>query len=348
MATIHVIIPCYNVEAYLEQAVESVLNQPSKDIDIVLVDDGSTDGSGAICDQLSARYERVTVIHKENGGVSAARNVGIAHVLSQTERDSQKESFLAFLDADDAWTENFLDTRVRALLDTGYDLIGFQSCTCNHMLQIREVSKQMQEGIYSGGASSVWLHAGAHFGAMLYSVGFLRRCGIRFREGLRYSEDKIFSLQCMYLAGQIYLENRPMYLYRVSGDSAMGRRGFGIPYYQPIVEAYLELDRNMERWADDRRGVLTVGRICASRYLSYMMEEHFQQWRGKREMDRLLAAHPEYVALLKGQPPYQMMPSNPRYEIYEKSPVRFAVRHYLLGVPLFLRRWLGAVVKRLR
>lgn len=348
MATIHVIIPCYNVEEYLEHAVDSVLNQPSEDIDIVLVDDGSTDGSGAICDRLSARYERVTVIHKENGGVSAARNAGIAHVLSQTEQDSQKESFLAFLDADDAWTENFLDARVRALLDTGYDLIGFQTCYCNQRLEAKYDPKRLSEGSFPGGAQNVWLHSRHSFASMLYSVELLRRFGIRFREGLRYSEDKIFSLQCMYLAGQIYLENRPMYLYRVSGDSAMGRRGFGIPYYQPIVEAYLELDRNMERWADDRRGVLTVGRICASRYLSYMMEEHFQQWRGKREMDRLLAAHPEYVALLKGQPPYQMMPSNPRHEIYEKSPVRFAVRHYLLGVPLFLRRWLGSVVKRLR
>ena len=347
MASIYVIIPCYNARKYLEQAVDSVLTQPSKNIDIVLVDDGSTDGTEVLCDQLSARHERVTVIHKENGGVSAARNAGIAHVLSQTEQESQKESFLAFLDADDAWTENFLDAHVQNLVDSGFDLIGFQTCYCNQRLEAKHDPKRLPEGSFPGGAQNVWLHSSQSFASMLYSVELFRRYGIRFREGLRYSEDKIFSLQCMYLAGQIYLENRPMYLYRVSGNSAMGRRKFGIPYYQPIVEAYLELDRDMERWTDDRRGALTVGRICASRYLSYMMEEHFQQWRGKREMDRLLAAYPEYVALLKGQLPYQMMPSNPRYEIYEKSPVRFAVRHYLLGVLLFLRRWLGAVVKRL-
>ncbi len=81
---IHVIIPVYNAIKYLRAAVDSVLDQPYKGINIILVDDGSTDGSGALCDMLAAESNRVSVIHQENTGVSAARNAGIEAVLETT------------------------------------------------------------------------------------------------------------------------------------------------------------------------------------------------------------------------------------------------------------------------
>lgn len=94
---LHVIIPVYNVEKYLRQCVESVLSQPLQDLDIVLVDDGSPDNSGVICDELAARDSRISVIHQTNAGVSAARNAGIESVL-ETAGDAD---YIAFLDADD-------------------------------------------------------------------------------------------------------------------------------------------------------------------------------------------------------------------------------------------------------
>ena len=72
---ISVIIPVYNVEQYLEQCVESVLNQTYRNIEVILVDDGSTDKSAEICDQFAQRDERIIVVHKSNGGLSDARNV---------------------------------------------------------------------------------------------------------------------------------------------------------------------------------------------------------------------------------------------------------------------------------
>ena len=73
---ISVIIPVYNVEAYLKKCVDSVLQQIYSDIEVILVDDGSTDGSGAICDEYALQDARVMVLHKENGGLSDARNQG--------------------------------------------------------------------------------------------------------------------------------------------------------------------------------------------------------------------------------------------------------------------------------
>ena len=87
-----IITPVYNVEAYLDRCVQSVLSQSYRNIEMVLIDDGSTDGSGALCDKWAQEDSRVVVIHKENGGVSSARNAGLVR---------SKGDFLTFVDPDD-------------------------------------------------------------------------------------------------------------------------------------------------------------------------------------------------------------------------------------------------------
>ena len=74
---ISVIVPVYNVERYLRRCVDSILHQTYQDLEVLLVDDGSTDASGAICDEYAAQEERVTAVHQKNGGLSAARNTGL-------------------------------------------------------------------------------------------------------------------------------------------------------------------------------------------------------------------------------------------------------------------------------
>ncbi|HWJ77143.1 MAG TPA: glycosyltransferase [Niallia sp.] len=100
MPLIGVIIPVYNVEKYLNQCVDSVLSQSFKDIEVILVNDGSTDKSGEICEIYKEKDLRVKVIHKENGGLSDARNAGIKASTAQ---------YLLFLDSDDYWVEDSLE-----------------------------------------------------------------------------------------------------------------------------------------------------------------------------------------------------------------------------------------------
>ncbi len=92
---ISVIVPVYNVERYLARCVDSILAQGYANLDVILVDDGSSDGSGALCDAYAARDPRIRVIHKENGGLSSARNAGL---------DAAEGEYLAFADSDD-WIE---------------------------------------------------------------------------------------------------------------------------------------------------------------------------------------------------------------------------------------------------
>ena len=107
---ISVIIPVYNQEEYLSTAIESVLAQTHRNLEVILVDDGSTDGSGRICDDYAARDPRVRVIHQQNGGLSAARNAGL---------DIAGGEWLAFIDADDAVGPRYLSSLLEAACACG-------------------------------------------------------------------------------------------------------------------------------------------------------------------------------------------------------------------------------------
>ena len=100
MPEISVIVPVYNTEQFLSRCIESILKQSFTDYELLLVDDGSTDGSGAVCDAYAEKDERIRVFHKENGGVSSARNRGI---------DEAYGDFLTFVDSDDLINETYLE-----------------------------------------------------------------------------------------------------------------------------------------------------------------------------------------------------------------------------------------------
>ena len=110
---ISVIVPVYNVEQYLERCVDSIINQTYKNLEIILVNDGSTDSSGELCDELAKKDVRIRVVHKENGGVSEARNLGI--------RESNG-AYITFIDSDDVVSIRMIEELYSNLLENGTDI----------------------------------------------------------------------------------------------------------------------------------------------------------------------------------------------------------------------------------
>ena len=105
---ISIIIPVYNVKKYLLRCIRSILKQKYRNFEVILVDDGSDDGSGLLCDKLKTRDSRIRVIHKENGGMSSARNVGIEFARGE---------YITFVDSDDYISDRYLETLVELMHD---------------------------------------------------------------------------------------------------------------------------------------------------------------------------------------------------------------------------------------
>lgn len=113
---ISVIVPVYNSEKYIAKSIESVLSQTFDNFEIILIDDGSTDKSGEICDLYAQKDSRVRVIHKENGGGSLARKIGI---------DEAKGKYIMFMDSDDFFTQDAFEQAHKAIIEQGVDILQF-------------------------------------------------------------------------------------------------------------------------------------------------------------------------------------------------------------------------------
>ena len=143
MKLISVIVPVYNTEKYIEKCVMSILNQTYKNLEIILIDDGSTDNSPQICDSLAKKDNRITVIHQPNGGVSSARNIGL---------DNTHGDYITFVDSDDYIEPNMIEFLSENIGDTNIAMCGYTSVDENGNLSPQEnvtVTAPTQEFITS-------------------------------------------------------------------------------------------------------------------------------------------------------------------------------------------------------
>ena len=119
---VSVIIPVYNVKPYLSEAIHSIINQTYRNLEIIVIDDGSTDGSGDLCDDLAKEDERIRVYHQNNGGISAARNTGMTKITGE---------IISFMDSDDAFAPYAIREMVDALISTDADIAVCRYVECH-------------------------------------------------------------------------------------------------------------------------------------------------------------------------------------------------------------------------
>lgn len=247
MPEISVIVPIYKVEPYLRQCVDSVLNQSFTDFELILVDDGSPDNCGAICEEYAARDSRIHVIHQENAGIGKARNVGMDQAVGK---------YIIFLDSDDYWLPSTLETLYSEAERNQTQLLLFG---LKRVLDGMEAPADMnpdwlslhaQNGIVRTGVESlkVSLDNREFFpGAVnkFYLLSWLRSNGFRFNEGIIH-EDVLFSFLSYLSAGRVECIGERFYCYRKRPDSTMASRSIqrSAQGYRVAIDGLLKVWRS--------------------------------------------------------------------------------------------------------
>ncbi len=193
-AEISVIVPVYNVEKTLDRCLESILCQTFQDFEIILVDDGSTDGSGSICDRYAAEYPQISVIHKENEGLGPTRNVGIR---------AAEGKYIYHCDSDDWLKPELLEKVHGAIVDNDADVavFGYDLFTEKDGEIIPYSQTVLADGVYAGGKEIKKLFSKEYFNSFvvlsacnrMYKKSFITDNGIYF-PSLRRCQDMAYSM----------------------------------------------------------------------------------------------------------------------------------------------------------
>ena len=210
--TLSIIIPAYNAVSYLEECIESVMAGTYQDFEILLIDDGSVDGTGSLCDRLAEKYSVIQVFHTPNRGVSHARNLGIDHASGK---------YIGFIDADDVITPNMFEALVHCM-GPGIDMTAcrFRRCrrdeldTAEISITHQTITNQTEtaQNILTGGY-------GPNVINKLYKAEVLKQNHIRFRKDCRTAEDVFFITDYLiHCKKAVFLEEQ-LYYYVVNGGS---------------------------------------------------------------------------------------------------------------------------------
>lgn len=220
---VSVIVPVYKVEKYIKKCVNSIVNQTHKDLEIILVDDGSPDKSGAICDRLAKKDSRIRVIHKENGGVSSARNAGI---------EAAKGEYICFVDSDDWLPENAIELLINKLREDNSDFcVGEADCVAIRYNSKLEKLTNMcfnEENFHKVVELDKLLRSPW---AKIFKTDIIIDNNIRFILGISYSEDAIFVWNYLACCNRISSISATTYYYSLlNSDNASAK------YYSEVAD----------------------------------------------------------------------------------------------------------------
>lgn len=213
---ISIIVPVYEVEEYLSRCVESLVKQTYREIEIILVDDGSPDQCPKLCDFWEKQDERIRVIHKKNGGLSDARNAGIS--IAQGE-------YIVFVDSDD-WVDNtFVERLYFAAYNTNSDICECEIIKTDGMTRIDEVKEELNDSIqcYETEDALKLLIQDSVFHQYVWNKIYKRGCmeGIFFKKG-KVNEDEFWTYQIFGRSKKIAKISNKLYYYFQRNESIMG------------------------------------------------------------------------------------------------------------------------------
>lgn len=315
---ISVIIPVYNVERYLEKCVDSVLGQTYKVIEVILVDDGSTDRSSQICDEYGNRDRRVIVVHQKNGGLSAARNKGLSLATGD---------IIYFLDSDDFIVEDALETLYKNMMEYQADIsIGNFARVMEG--EVPKLSCADKASFCAEGEEKFWnIYRDDLKGCSVIACGKLYRKTLwntlRFPEG-KCHEDEFVAHYLLDAARRVAYVSRPLYYYLVREDS--------------ITERTFHLKRldAGDAFADRVRYFRELGyEALADRamevYLWWIIESYCKIWKyQKQETKAMNQLYDTFVECHRGQKIHRLA-KRAKYRVFIWCPhIMATVKSYLM------------------
>lgn len=219
MAKISIIIPVYKVEQYLDRCVESVVKQTYENIEIILVDDGSPDNCPVLCDAWAAKDSRIKVIHKENAGVSAARNSGMEIATGE---------YIGFVDSDDYIEPEMFENLAAGITQSSSDL-----AVSGFIKYEKPVSAETEYDCTAADAQVMLFGSDYYEGYIwnkLYSAKVIKDNGIRFDTALRMCEDTLFNFDYLKCIEKVHICSYIGYYYYTRDDSVMRMKPFQNDY----------------------------------------------------------------------------------------------------------------------
>lgn len=285
---VSVIVPVYNVEAYLLRCIESIVNQTYKKLEILLVDDGSLDKCGQICDEWAEKDRRVTAFHKENGGLSDARNYAL---------DRMNGAYVTFIDSDDFVDEQFVSILMETITESGMDIAmsGFETVydgdtgTKLGKSEYKLIPYPKEEML----RKNLKVQVGPNACGKLYRKKVFNT--IRFPKGLLYEDLAIVYDVLEEANGMAYVE-APLYKYYTRENSIMNSK-----FNMHQMDEIMIIDRAMDKLERQRPDLHTM--IEARRIYSYFMvlsrilysEQGDEYAKQKREIEEKIKAHQKGV-----------------------------------------------------
>ena len=268
---VSIVVPVYNVAPYLTKCVTSLLEQDYPDVEVILVDDGSTDGSGSLCDAIAAENPRVRVIHQSNQGLSGARNTGLA---------SASGAFVAFIDADDWADPTAVSCLHRAAKEHAADIVvaGYQVDSVDrqgNLIESRHASPTLEvtgPGVGCDQVSASLINTLGYAWNKLYRRALLVEYNLTFIQGLSLVEDAVFNGEALRRARRVVLLDETPIHYVQRSATTLGTR-----YYEDHaalrLRAISDLIAVLSYWGvpDTQTGALRLSLQLEAIYAALMM-----------------------------------------------------------------------------
>ncbi len=272
---ISVIVPVYNTEKYLSECIESIVCQTYEKLEIILVDDGSTDASPRICDKCASQDDRIAVIHQDNKGLVAARKAGVSRATGK---------YVTFVDSDDWIAKDTYDTLMSSVNGQDVDIISFGYTMVAKQWQ-KEIQNLFEEGRYEG-EQLKYLYISMMYDSKIKASGITRSlCTkvikrellqekmMQMDDGITLGEDAAVVYTCCLSANSIQIKNITPYYYRIHDESMCRKEDVDVFSKIYLFQSYMK--KVFEKEASEY-GLLEQLREYSFEFIRLALENNFQ------------------------------------------------------------------------